>query len=140
MLDPADQLSEETERRRAARASVMLRGTVEQVGVATAVRMVNISKTGMSLIGDLPPRHSAVTLHRNGLALRTRVAWSANGRGGIRFEDEVDVARLLRTIPAAIRRYVHVYGRARLRPDPLSKAERDVLVRCANLKGIQLPD
>lgn len=117
----------------------MLGGTVEQAGVAAAVRLVNVSKTGMSLIGDLPPRHCAVIFRRNGLALRTRVAWSANGRGGIRFEDDVEVGQLLRTIPAAAQRYVHVYGRARLRPGPLSRAERDRLVRCANLKGIRLP-
>ena len=129
----------QAERRRAPRASVMLAATVQRTGVSTPVRLVNVSASGLSVIGELPSRHSAVTVHRNGLAIRSRVAWAERGRGGLRVEDPVDLTQMLRAIPAPAPRYVHSYPRSPLRPGPLSRVEQERLIRCANLLGIAFP-
>jgi hypothetical protein len=117
----------------------MLAATVQQTGVSTPVRLVNVSASGLSVIGELPSRHSAVTVYRNGLAIRSRVAWAERGRGGLRAEDPVDVADMLRAIPAPAPRYIHSYARSPLRPAPLRRGEQERLIRCANLFGIRLP-
>ena len=139
MVRSAESADGQAERRRAPRASVMLAATVQRTDVSTPVRLVNVSASGFSVIGELPSRHCAVTIHRNGLAIRSRVAWAERGRGGLRVEEPVDLNRMLRSIPAPAQRYVHTYPRSPLSPAPLSRAERERLIRCANLLGIRLP-
>jgi hypothetical protein len=139
MLEPTGSTGEEVERRSAPRWTVMLAARLDRAEAGVAVRLISLSATGFSIIGELPPRHSLVTLRRGDLALRARVAWQTGGRGGARFEQPVDPARLLRPIAQSVRRETGRCVRAPLRARPLRAPEREKLIRCADLLGICLP-
>ena len=126
------------ERRAEPRSTVMLAATIERAGETTPVRLVNLSNKGSSIIGGLPSKHCSVTLHRNGRALRARVAWVEDGRGGLDFEDELERREMLRAISTARPTVNPAVGRPPLRA-PTSRAERESIERCANLLGIRLP-
>jgi hypothetical protein len=127
------------ERRTAPRKAVLLLATLERQGASNPVRMVNLSQSGSSVIGQLPAKHCSVVFRRNAVALRGRMAWSDGGRGGIDFEESIEPSEMLRSIPEP--RVLHYYpaGRPPLRNPHPGRAERENMERIANLLGIGLP-
>lgn len=140
MIGSVETCAATRERRGAPRAAVMLAAAVEHAGLLARVRLVNLSETGSSIAGALPAKHCSVTLYRNGIALRGRIAWTDGGRGGVDFVEAVNPRELLRPIRA--RSAVPRSGTRRplLRNAPPSSAERESMERCANLLGISLAE
>lgn len=124
------------ERRLAPRAAVMLEATLERGGLSSIVRVVNLSDKGSSITGDLPVKHCSVTLRRKGIAVRGRIAWASNGRGGVAFNETIDPREMLRAIPRP--RAVHhaAEGRPPVAGCRLSRVEQQKMYRCASLLGI----
>ena len=141
MNEPAQPSIVDGDRRSAPRASVMLQATLERAGATSIVRLVSLSQMGSSITGHLPPKHSSVTLHRKGAALRGRIVWASDGRGGVAFNDAVDLREMLRIV--TVRRQTPRYcaeGRPRVGRCLFSRAEREHLHRCASLLGISLTE
>lgn len=128
------------ERRLAARAAVMLEATLERGSVLSNVRVVNLSDKGSSISGDLPVKHCSVILHRKGIAVRGRIAWANNGRGGVAFDETIDSREMLRPIPRP-RRVLHsIEGRPPVAGCRLSPVEQQKMYRCASLLGIPVTE
>ncbi|MEO7865543.1 MAG: hypothetical protein ABIR63_06735 [Sphingomicrobium sp.] len=124
------------ERRKLERKQVMLAGTLERLGHAVPVRVVNLSPFGATVTGgDLPQRNARVELHRNGKHMRGRMSWESNDRAGIHFEEACDVPGLLRTIAVPRRGYSETCRRPSLKPERVSESEQASIERCAALLG-----
>lgn len=124
------------ERRAAPRAAVMLHAMLESDGSAAPVRLINVSKKGSSLVGDIPPEPCWVTLHRNGIPLRGRIAWALGDRAGVDFDGPVDPRQMLRPLPPQRTPWRQPAKRPPVRSSALSRAERALLERCADLLGV----
>ena len=85
--------------RSAPRSSIYLAATLYCDGSAFPVKIRNISATGAFVEGgSVPPAGSLVQLVRGGLIVHGLVAWSAEGRCGIKLSGSVDV-HLWRAVP-----------------------------------------
>lgn len=118
----------------------MFAATLELDGQSAKVRVVNFSQSGSSISGDLPAKHSSMTLRRGEISVRASVVWASEDRAGLVFDETVDVKRMLRAMPRRRAHYCHSPGR---RPPVagcvLSPAEQEKMHRCASLLGISLP-
>jgi hypothetical protein len=139
MHQPGENDRPPVERRRHKRVSVMLAATLERAGRETRVRLVNLSAEGSSLVGVLPDKHCSVTFRRNGMAIRSRIAWASDGKGGIAFDEPLDLARLLVPVAGPQVRYDLPCRRPGLSPRPPTIAERRSLERCIEILGVAVP-
>ena len=77
--------------RAAARSSIYLAAALYCDGASSSVRIRNISATGALVEGAAIPGSGAlVQLVRGGLIVHALVAWSADGRCGLKFSGSVD--------------------------------------------------
>lgn len=82
--------------RSAPRASIYLAATLYCDGSAAPVKIRNISATGALLEGAIVPSEgSLVQLVRGGLIVHGLIAWSSEGRCGLKFSGSVDVQQWL---------------------------------------------
>jgi hypothetical protein len=80
--------------RTAPRSSIYLAATLYCDGSAAPVKIRNISASGALLEGSsVPSDGSLVQLVRGGLIVHGLIAWSAEGRCGLKFSGSVDVQR-----------------------------------------------
>lgn len=127
------------DRRSAPRISVMFAATLEHDGQSSTVRVVNLSKTGSSISGDVPAKDSSMTLRREGVAVPARVIWASDDRAGLAFSEAIDVRGTLRAVPQ--RRAYHSECAGKRPPVGgciLTRAEQEKMHRCASLLGISL--
>src|SRR5438477_3642240 len=86
--------------RRSRRAPVLLAASVEVRGVATAVKLRNLSAQGALIEGEKLPAEGAVTVFtRKELQLPCEVMWVEGHYAGIRFARELEREEVLRYIP-----------------------------------------
>jgi hypothetical protein len=84
--------SVETDARGASRASIFLAAVLYHDGTPSPVKIRNISPTGALVEGPIiPPATTPVQLVRGGLIAHGQVAWSVDGRCGLKFSSSVDV-------------------------------------------------
>lgn len=84
--------SVETEARGASRASIFLAAVLYGGSTPTPVKIRNISPSGALVEGPvIPPVATPVKLVRGGLTAHGLVAWSVEGRCGLKFSSCVDV-------------------------------------------------
>ncbi len=82
----------DTDARGANRASIFLAAVLHVEGSAAPVKIRNIAPTGALVEGPLAPAvGTSVQLVRGGLIAHALVAWSADGRSGLKFTACVDV-------------------------------------------------
>jgi hypothetical protein len=82
----------ETDARGASRASIFLAAVLYHDGTSYPVKIRNISPTGALVEGPaIPPATTPVELVRGGLVAHGLVAWSLEGRCGLKFSSCVDV-------------------------------------------------
>ena len=80
----------EAQRRRSARANVMLSASILVAGLPAKVRIRNISETGALLEGPVvPSKGAALILRRLEMQVAGTVVWSDRGRCGIRFDGTI---------------------------------------------------
>lgn len=127
------------ERRRHERVKVMLLATLGRGSRETRVRLTNLSPGGSAIDGPIPDRYCSVTLHRNGVAIRSRVAWSTLGHGGVAFDEPLELTQMLTSVASAPVRYDVPCRRPGLMPCAPTAAERRSLERCINVLGIAIP-
>jgi hypothetical protein len=88
------------EKRKTARETVMFMGTISCANASFPVKLRNLSSDGAMFVGEVVSYAGAwLTLRRNDQTISGRMAWSAEGSGGVRFEDPVDTAGLHRALP-----------------------------------------
>lgn len=89
---PSPTESRPVDARGASRASLYLAATLYSDGSPAPVRIRNISSTGALVEGIfIPGPGSLVQLVRGGLIVHGLVAWSTEGRCGLKFSGKVDV-------------------------------------------------
>jgi hypothetical protein len=102
------------------------------------VRLSNLNDHGSTMVGrELPPTGAWVTLRRKHIALRGRVAWTSDGRGGLHFEDRLEPRDALIAVAPSRARPRSQCRRPRLHGEPLSRAELESILCCANLLGVR---
>jgi len=92
MTSDSSELREEEEQRAALRASLYLAAALYCDEHSSAIRIRNLSARGALIEGEVVPETGAlVQLVRGGLIVHALVAWSADGRCGLKFSGSVDV-------------------------------------------------
>jgi hypothetical protein len=127
------------ERRHHERVKVMLLATLGRGSRETRVRLTNLSPGGSAIDGAIPDKYCSVTLHRNGVAIRSRVAWSDLGHGGVAFDEPLELTQMLTSVASPPIRYGVPCRRPGLVPCAPTRAERHSLERCINVLGIAIP-
>ena len=78
---------------RAPRKTLFLTATLVADGVSCAVRVRNLSASGALVeAATLPATGGAATLQRGSLHAECVLVWQAEGRGGLKFADPIDLA------------------------------------------------
>jgi PilZ domain-containing protein len=117
--------------RRSPRSNVVLMAALESGGQCVRTRVANISANGALVAGDSLPREGDVLIfHCNGHFIPSWVAWAKGTHAGIQFDEEIDLAELLR-------------GRDMSRPSPtmmIVKDTRKVDFKRPGFKGNQMTD
>ncbi|MGE5564497.1 MAG: PilZ domain-containing protein [Bacillota bacterium] len=126
-MDGKDPSTPFTERRREPRTKVMLVATLERPGSAAPVRLRDLSANGSALIGAVPDRYCSVILRRDAVELKGRVAWTAQGGGGLSFDEPAHVGKLLRPVSPRRTEHVPACRRPRLYGHVLTPAEREAI-------------
>ena len=139
MHDAAECQWSNSDRRESPRVKVLLAACVEQRGKSVQVRLGDVSERGSAVVGDLPEKHCTVTLRRDGVAVRARVAWAKGGRGGLDFREPVELSRMLPSGPTRATRFPPRVQRPPLAPRAARADERQKLERWAELLGVVLP-
>ena len=79
--------------RRDPRKNLFLTATLVAGGVSRAVRVRNLSASGALVEGaTLPPAGGTAILQRGSLHAECALVWRAEGRGGLKFADPIDLA------------------------------------------------
>lgn len=126
------------ERRGRSRINVMFGATLEGHGASRFVRLVDLSENGCGLVGDLDGLESEVMFHWRAAAVRSRLVWVDSTRAGVRFEQPVDVGRMVGRV-AAVRVPRHSpCRRPGVRSGNPSLAEKRSAEWCAWVLGIGL--
>ena len=120
------------ERRRTDRVKVMLSATIEQGGTLAATRLANVSPDGALIVGPALRDGTSVTLQRNGTDVRGSVTWADGNRCGLRFEQNLDVAATLRTIPRPKQKQAVRKRRPGLKCNPMTPSQKAVFDRWLN--------
>jgi hypothetical protein len=114
--------------RRSRRSNVLLAASIEAAGVATDVKLRNLSAYGALIVGDsLPERGEAVSFRRKELCVAGRIAWVRDGYAGVAFDEELRPQDVLRHIPTPSRKYVPEHRRPGLASQPLSSSEEEYI-------------
>ena len=114
--------------RRSRRAPVLLAANIEVRGVATVVKLRNLSAQGALIEGERLPAEGSITyFQRNDLRLRCEVKWVEGRYAGIRFARELDREEVLRYIPPPRETFRPEFKRPGLACKPLSPAERKMI-------------
>jgi hypothetical protein len=125
------------ERRRARRSSVFLTAAVHRDETPRSVRLINLSSGGSSVEGrELGGRGDWVELRRNGRAVSSQIIWIEDGRSGVRFEQAVDIDRLLRRSPKPRVEPKPACWRPGVSSERLTPAEQESFVWWANRLGL----
>ena len=113
------------ERRDAPRAAVMLAATISHDWRSKAVTLRNLSGSGALVEGEaLPIKGSLVSFVRNDVSVRGHVVWVEGERGGIRFEQPLNLRASLRHVPSPRRKWEPRPRRPGLKCVPLSEGEK----------------
>lgn len=118
------------QRRRFHRSRVLLKATLELPGASLPILLRNLCQEGALVEGEgLPDTGTRVLLHRQGLSVPSRVAWSHCSRAGIEFDLPIYPGELLRHIPSSDERNAPPPMNKRCLgsvAEPLSEGERMV--------------
>jgi len=120
------------ERRRTERVKVLFSATVEQASNASPTRLANLSSDGALLVGSELSEGMPVILQRNGTNVPGSVTWSRGNECGVKFDDSVDVATTLRTVPRTRTVKPLHSRRPGLKCAPMSEADRAMFDRWLN--------
>ncbi len=121
-------LSGTMQNRRSRRAPVLLAASIDVSGVATPVKLRNLSAQGALIEGERLPREGAITFFtRKELRLRCEVKWVEGRYAGIRFNRELNPEEVLRYIPKPRETFRPEFKRPGLSCKPLSPAERKMI-------------
>lgn len=91
-MEPASRQSRAADAREAPRLSTFLAATLYCDGASSPVKIRNIASAGALLdAAVVPPAGALVQLVRGGLIVHGLVAWSAEGRCGLKFSGSIDV-------------------------------------------------
>ena len=116
--------------RRARRSPVLLAASVEVAGVATPVKLRNLSEEGALVEGDqLPLEGSTTFFERNDLRVKSRVAWVHGKLAGLAFARPLQREEVLRNVPSPRPRTQPDFRRPGLACRPLSPEERKLVER-----------
>ena len=116
--------------RRARRSPVLLAASVEVAGVATPVKLRNLSEEGALVEGDqLPLEGSTTFFERNDLRVKSRVAWVHGKLAGLAFARPLQREEVLRNVPSPRPRTQPDFRRPGLACRPLSAEERKLVER-----------
>lgn len=111
--------------RRSRRSNVLMTATLEISGRAVKVTLRNLSSDGAQVEAAALPVEGTQLLFRKGdLAVVGSIIWTKSKQAGIRFEEKLDPATVLRHVPAPRPRKVEEYRRPGLATRPLSEPER----------------
>jgi hypothetical protein len=110
------------------RAPVLLAADIEIRGVATPVKLRNLSSQGALIEGERLPAEGSITyFRRKELRLRCEVMWVEGRYAGIRFNRELEREEVLRYIPPPRETFKPDFKRPGLACKPLSPAERKMI-------------
>ena len=116
--------------RRSSRSPVLLAASVEVAGVATTVKLRNLSEEGALVEGDrLPLEGSTTFFERNDLRVKSRVAWVHGNMAGLAFAKPLQREQVLRNIPSPRPKHHPEFRRPGLACRPLSAEERKLVER-----------
>lgn len=123
----------EVERRQSTRATVAFVAAIGCGPSSGTIKLRNMSSIGAMVEGEtLPIPGSSVRLLRNDLPVMGHVVWAQGKRGGIRFDEPMNFAAYLRSVPRP--RALPQLGSRRpgLKCTPLSHSERCIMEQWAS--------
>lgn len=86
-------------RRQSERKSVMLSATLKLIDHDIPVRVVDLSSSGVKVVGvNLPRWFAELDLCRNGKEWRGCISWQCDGEAGVQFREKCDITDWLRAI------------------------------------------
>ena len=116
--------------RRSRRSPVLLAASVEVAGVATPVKLRNLSEEVALVEGDrLPLEGSTTFFERNELRLKSRVVWVEGRYAGVAFNRPLKPEEVLRNVPKPKQRANKDFRRPGLACRPLTDDERKMVER-----------
>ena len=116
--------------RRSRRSPVLLAASVEVAGVATPVKLRNLSEEGALVEGDrLPLEGSTTFFERNELRVKSRVAWVHENLAGLAFAKPLQREQVLRNVPSPRPKHQPEFRRPGLVCRPLTAEERKLVER-----------
>ncbi len=115
------------DRRSAERSKVMLSALVEQEGLPSTMKVMNLSAGGALLFGSPLEQGRSVRFCREGNDVPGRIAWVRGDECGLSFERPLNVRSVLRTVPAPKTAFRQPARRPGLKSVELSRAELDLL-------------
>ena len=119
-----------SQNRRSRRSPVLLAASVEVAGVATPVKLRNLSEEGALVEGDrLPLEGSTTFFERNELRVKSRVAWVHENLAGLAFAKPLQREQVLRNVPSPRPKHQPEFRRPGLVCRPLTAEERKLVER-----------
>ncbi|MFL6720856.1 MAG: PilZ domain-containing protein [Sphingomonas sp.] len=89
-----------SQNRRSRRSPVLLAATIDVDGVASGVKLRNLSEAGALIEGDqLPPEGAQTHFRRGELGLKSRIVWVHGKFAGLAFDTPLKREELLRQVP-----------------------------------------
>ena len=126
--------------RQSRRSPVLLAATVEVAGVATPVKLRNLSEEGALVEGDhLPLEGSTTFFERNDLRVKSRVAWVHGNLAGLSFAKPLQREQVLRNVPSPRPKHQPEFRRPGLACRPLSAEERKLVERWMTESPVRRP-
>jgi hypothetical protein len=123
------------------RSNVLLTAMLETENDSIAVKLRNLSHDGALVEAEVLPAETVeVLFRRQGLSVRSRVAWAHANFAGISFETPLSPDQLLRHIPMTERRLAPppVKRRPGFTAKPLTPAERAIIEQWATESSTKL--
>lgn len=120
------------ERRRTERVKVMLSATIGQASNERPTRLANLSSDGALVVGSRLSEGTSVVLQRNGTNIPASVTWARGDECGVKFDDSLNVATALRTVPRPRTVEPPHSRRPGLKCIPMSEADRAMFDRWLN--------
>jgi hypothetical protein len=121
-------ISENSDRRRSKRTSVLLMGSIGRANCSSPVRIVDVSAQGSRIdCRDPGSEGEWVEFRRGEVMVRGRFVWTGGQRSGLEFEAPVDVSTLLRSMATPARGFKPRSWRPPVATSRLSPLERNNL-------------
>ena len=117
--------SSNVQNRRSRRSNMLMMATIEISGRSVKVTLRNLSSEGAQVEGaGLPVEGTQLLFRKGDLAVAGAIIWTKGKHAGIRFEQKLDPATVLRHVPAPRPRKLEDYRRPGLTTRALSEQER----------------